>query len=203
MSVIAIIDRQGEPPVTWAEVLGKLTTQQIIPQIGDIIEDSEFISIQYVGDVKEGKAWRTVDSQGKTPYNDARENEGGFMGSQLSKTLNEEFITKLAPELAAVLKDHVVNESIDGTVYTSTNKIFLPSEYEFMGKAEWADYNGTDQQFEFFKAPGNLAGCMQWTGSLSAACADNFVCINPDGETGDWQAFRTADYYPVMVINGV
>ena len=203
MATIAIIDREGDPPVTWADTINKITGGQITPQIGDIIEDSEYISIQYVGDVVEGKAWRTVDSQGKTPYNDARENEGGYSESQLKKMLNEEFISKLAPELAAMLKDHIVTESIDEKQYSSENKIFLPSEYEFSGKAEWADYNGIDKQFEFFKDQGNRSGSMQWTGSLSAACADNFVCINPDGETGDWQAFRTADYYPVMVINGI
>ena len=95
--------------------------------------------------------FRIVEPLTLAGMNKEHTNAGGWDKCEARRLLNEDIFPLLPDELQAVIAKHETKQKIDGEMVTSEDFLFLPSEYEIMGRNEYAEYNGVDEVFGYLK----------------------------------------------------
>lgn len=95
--------------------------------------------------------FRIVEPLTFAGMNKEHTNAGGWHDCEARRLLNEEFFPLLPDELQAVIVKHETNQKIDGERTLSADFLFLPSEFEIMGRNKYAEYNGVDKVFDYLK----------------------------------------------------
>lgn len=110
-------------------------------------------------------------------------------------------------ELQAVIAKHETKQKIDGEMVTSEDFLFLPSEFEIMGRNEYAEYNGVDKAFDYLKERINRLIVDEdddlrafWTADPSAANATNFCFFDHYGNSNYHGAAYDLALAPLFVI---
>lgn len=122
----------------------------------------------------DGRRWWNTDYV-NYPESDARER------------LNEEFLSLLPEELAALLVARTITQTVDGEVYACTDKLWPLSAVEVFGKdaPDWMQRDDTpDKPLPFFaESQSNRKAYLwfAWLRSPSASSSDGFCRVNTSG----------------------
>ena len=134
-------------------------------------------------------------------------NAGGWHDCEARRLLNEEFFPLLPDELQAVIAKHDTNQKIDGKRTLSDDFLFLPSEFEIMGRNKYAEYNGVDKAFDYLKERINRLIVDEdddlrafWAADPSAADTTDFCAFSGDGYSYDYGAATDLALAPLFVI---
>ena len=125
----------------------------------------------------DGRRWWNTDYV-NYPESDARER------------LNEEFLSLLPDELAALLLARTIVQTVDGEVYTCTDKLWPLSAVEVFGKdaPDWMQRDDTpDKPLPFFaKSQSNRKAYLwyAWLRSPNASSSNRFCNVNTSGAAG-------------------
>lgn len=145
---------------------------------------------------------------GRHCMNKNSSNKGGFSGAEDMREYLEKIYSMLPDELKSVIALHKTVQKIDGKIFRSESRLFLPSEYEVKGKQAFAEYNGIDKQFSFFTERRNRVAydkdgdpCWYWTADPSEASATYFCAFFNDGDSDYNAAYGDGGVAPLFVIN--
>lgn len=122
----------------------------------------------------DGRRWWNTDYV-NYPESDARER------------LNEELLPLLPDELAALLVERTITQTVDGEVYTCTDKLWPLSAVEVFGKdaPDWMQRDDTpDKPLPFFaKSQSNRKAYLwyAWLRSPYASYSDTFCRVDTSG----------------------
>ena len=122
----------------------------------------------------DGRRWRNTDYV-NYPESDARER------------LNEEFLSLLPDELAALLLARTIVQTVDGEVYTCTDKLWPMSAVEVFGKdaPDWMRRDDTpDKPLPFFsESRANRKAYLRyaWLRSPDASISTGFCDVSTSG----------------------
>lgn len=151
--------------------------------------------------------FRIVEPLTFAGMNKEHTNAGGWHDCEARRLLNEEFFPLLPDELQAVIVKHDTNQKIDGERTLSADFLFLPSEFEIMGRNEYAEYNGIDKAFDYLKERINRLIVDEdndlrdfWTADPSAAHTTSFCSFGSHGGSGNYGAASDLALAPLFVI---
>ena len=151
--------------------------------------------------------FRIVEPLTFAGMNKEHTNAGGWNKCEARRLLNEDFFPLLPDELQAVIVKHDTNQKIDGERTLSEDFLFLPSEFEVMGRNEYAEYNGVDKVFDYLKERINRLIVDEdddlrafWTADPSAAGTTNFCYFDHYGYSYDSGAANGLGLAPLFVI---
>lgn len=151
--------------------------------------------------------FRIVEPLTFAGMNKEHTNAGGWNKCEARRLLNEEFFPLLPDELQAVIAKHDTNQKIDGKRTLSADFLFLPSEFEIMGRNEYAEYNGVDKVFDYLKERINRLIVDEdddlrafWTADPSAATATYFCSFYDRGYSSRFGAVDDLALAPLFVI---
>ena len=130
--------------------------------------------------------FRIVEPLTFAGMNKEHTNAGGWNKCEARRLLNEDIFPLLPDELQAVIAKHTTTQKIDGETVTSEDFLFLPSEFEIMGRNRYAEYNGLDRVFGYLKERINRLIVDEdddlrafWTADPSAANTTYFCFSTP------------------------
>ena len=97
------------------------------------------------------------DLHWRKPWNERNTNAGGWRDCQLRKDCNDELLSLLPDDLAAMITPRRIVQKIRGREYESVDKLWIPSYTEVFGTDRGVDQTGDvgDVQFDFFKIKKN------------------------------------------------
>ena len=151
--------------------------------------------------------FRIVEPLTFAGMNKEHTNAGGWHDCEARRLLNEEIFPLLPDELQAVIVKHDTNQKINGKRTMSADFLFLPSEFEIMGRNEYAEYNGVDKAFDYLKERINRLIVDEdddlrafWTADPSAANTTNFCYCYNDGYSNGNGAANDLALAPLFVI---
>lgn len=107
--------------------------------------------------------------------------------SDARERLNEEFLPLLPEELAALLVERTITQTVDGEVYTCTDKLWPLSAVEVFGKdaPDWMQRDDTpDKPLPFFaESQSNRKAYLwfAWLRSPSASYSSGFCFVSASG----------------------
>ena len=152
---------------------------------------------------KRDAVFRIVEPLTFAGMNKEHTNAGGWNKCEARRLLNEEFFALLPDELQAVIAKHTtkqrykagerlsencLSKEIQTETVDSEDFLFLPSEYEIMGRNEYAEYNGVDKVFGYLKERINRLIVDEddelrafWTADPSAANTTSFCTFSYNG----------------------
>lgn len=151
--------------------------------------------------------FRIVEPLTFAGMNKEHTNAGGWNKCEARRLLNEEFFALLPDELQAVIAKHEMKQKIDGEMVISEDFLFLPSEFEILGRNDRAEYNGVDKVFDYLKErinrlivdeDGDLRAF--WTAGPSAADATDFCGFYNHGASYSYGAANDFALAPLFVI---
>lgn len=151
--------------------------------------------------------FRIVEPLTFAGMNKEHTNAGGWDKCEARRLLNEEFFPLLPDELQAVIAKHDTNQKIDGKRTLSDDFLFLPSEFEIMGRNKYAEYNGVDKVFDYLKERINRLIVDEdddlrtfWAADPSAADATSFCLFSASGDSDHHGAADVLALAPLFVI---
>ena len=151
--------------------------------------------------------FRIVEPLTFAGMNKEHTNAGGWNKCEARRLLNEDIFPLLPDELQAVIAKHTTTQKIDGETVTSEDFLFLPSEFEIMGRNRYAEYNGIDRVFGYLKERINRLIVDEdddlrafWTADPSAANATFFCNFASDGGSNSNGAAYDLAFAPLFVI---
>lgn len=151
--------------------------------------------------------FRIVEPLTFAGMNKEHTNAGGWHDCEARRLLNEEIFPLLPDELQAVIVKHDTNQKINGKRTMSADFLFLPSEFEIMGRNEYAEYNGVDKAFDYLKERINRLIVDEdddlrafWAADPSAASATGFCGFDDSGDSADGGAAFDLALAPLFVI---
>ena len=142
----------------------------------------------------DGRRWWDTDYV-NYPESDARER------------LNEEFLPLLPEELAALLVVRTITQTVDGEVYTCTDKLWPLSAVEVFGEAapDWMQRDDTpDKPLPFFaESQSNRKAYLRfsWLRSPYASYTNSFCNVYTSGTAGTSYAGRSLGVAPGFCID--
>ena len=171
---------------------------------------------------KRDAVFRIVEPLTFAGMNKEHTNAGGWNKCEARRLLNEEFFALLPDELQAVIAKHTtkqrykagerlsencLSKEIQTETVDSEDFLFLPSEYEIMGRNEYAEYNGVDKVFGYLKERINRLIVDEdddlrafWTADPSAADTTYFCCFHYHGFSNLSGAANDLALAPLFVI---
>lgn len=151
--------------------------------------------------------FRIVEPLTFAGMNKEHTNAGGWHDCEARRLLNEDFFPLLPDELQAVIAKHDTNQKIDGERTLSADFLFLPSEFEIMGRNKYAEYNGVDKVFDYLKERINRLIVDEdddlrafWAADPSAAYATGFCYFSGSGDSASYGAASDLALAPLFVI---
>lgn len=151
--------------------------------------------------------FRIVEPLTFAGMNKEHTNAGGWNKCEARRLLNEDIFPLLPDELQAVIAKHTTTQKIDGETVTSKDFLFLPSEFEIMGRNRYAEYNGLDRVFGYLKERINRLIVDEdddlrafWTADPSAAYATYFCIFDGSGGSAYGGAACDLALAPLFVI---
>ncbi len=151
--------------------------------------------------------FRIVEPLTFAGMNKEHTNAGGWHDCEARRLLNEEIFPLLPDELQAVIVKHDTNQKINGKRTMSADFLFLPSEFEIMGRNEYAEYNGVDKAFDYLKERINRLIVDEdddlrafWTADPSAADTTSFCFFSYYGDSASNGAAIDLALAPLFVI---
>ena len=151
--------------------------------------------------------FRIVEPLTFAGMNKEHTNAGGWNKCEARRLLNEDIFPLLPDELQAVIAKHTTTQKIDGETVTSEDFLFLPSEFEIMGRNRYAEYNGIDRVFGYLKERINRLIVDEdddlrafWTADPSAANATDFCGFAYSGLSDYGGAAYDLALAPLFVI---
>lgn len=151
--------------------------------------------------------FRIVEPLTFAGMNKEHTNAGGWDKCDARRLLNEEIFPLLPDELQTVIAKHTTTQKIDGETVTSADFLFLPSEFEIMGRNEYAEYNGVDKAFDYLKERINRLIVDEdddlrsfWTADPSAANTTYFCAFYHSGDSDSHGAAYDLALAPLFVI---
>ncbi len=151
--------------------------------------------------------FRIVEPLTFAGMNKEHTNAGGWNKCDARRLLNEEIFPLLPDELQAVIAKHTTTQKIDGETVTSEDFLFLPSEFEIIGRNRYAEYNGVDKVFGYLKERINRLIVDEddnlrafWTADPSAAHTTSFCIFHRSGASLDNGAVDALALAPLFVI---
>lgn len=142
----------------------------------------------------DGRRWWNTDYV-NYPESDARER------------LNEEFLSLLPEELAALLVVRTITQTVDGEVYTCTDKLWPLSAVEVFGEdaPDWMQRDDTpDKPLPFFaESQSNRKAYLwfAWLRSPNASYTGCFCRVGTSGPAGDYYASLSLGVAPGFRID--
>lgn len=142
----------------------------------------------------DGRRWWDTDYV-NYPESDARER------------LNEEFLPLLPEELAALLVVRTITQTVDGEVYTCTDKLWPLSAVEVFGEAapDWMQRDDTpDKPLPFFaESQSNRKAYLwfSWLRSPGASHSSYFCGVYTSGAADDYSASYSLGVAPGFCID--
>lgn len=142
----------------------------------------------------DGRRWWNTDYV-NYPESDARER------------LNEEFLSLLPDELAALLVARTIVQTVDGEVYTCTDKLWPLSAEEVFGEnaPDWMQRDDTpDKPLPFFAESQSNRKAYLWSAWLRSPTASHsysFCHVNASGAADYYYASRSRGVAPGFCID--
>ncbi len=151
--------------------------------------------------------FRIVEPLTFAGMNKEHTNAGGWNKCDARRLLNEEIFPLLPDELQAVIAKHTTTQKIDGETVTSEDFLFLPSEFEIIGRNRYAEYNGVDKVFGYLKERINRLIVDEdddlrafWSEDPSAASTTGFCDFLANGNSNHGGAANGLALAPLFVI---
>ena len=133
--------------------------------------------------------------------------ERGWIDSEIRAWLNEEYIEHLPAELAAhIHSTEKLSHNYKGDAFTTTDKLFIPSESELFGSAIWSDYEDGPRYEAFTNCETRVrvdeAGDRNWYWTRSAHGGDStsVAYVSSNGTAGSGGASNTTIRAPLCFL---
>ena len=148
--------------------------------------------------------------------NTSNTNSGGWNSCQMKSTICPAFKNALPSDLRnntrAVTKWQNNGKSTSGQ--SSSNEIWLLSEMEIFGSAEWSNYTANQVQYDFYKGVTGWSAAPQikykdtstseavpwWVRSASSSDSGNFCRVNTSASTDYDEANRSRGFAPCLCL---
>ena len=148
--------------------------------------------------------------------NTSKTNSGGWNSCQMKSTICPAFKNALPSDLQSNIRA-VTKWQNDGnhiTGQSSSNEIWLLSEMEIFGSAEWSDYTANQVQYDFYKGVTGWSAAPQikynatatseavnwWERSALSSSSRHFCRVSTDGIADDGLADRSCGFAPCLCL---
>lgn len=199
-------------------------------EIANVIKDGQAYRLFGVGDtisttLKNGKQVK-IDVAAMNPYsdntvafvfsdlywqtvmNERSTNAGGWNRCKARIFLKDEVLPLLPDDLVAVIQERKIVQVINGTMYESVDKLWLPSRTEVFGETdEYKDIDFGDVHFPIFDTEKKRVKCFEdgstyywWERSPSYGYSIFFCFVNYTGYANNYNAYGSLGVAPAFII---
>lgn len=148
--------------------------------------------------------------------NASNTNAGGWGSSALRSYLNGTFFNTLPTDLQAVISERTIQSSVgsqSSSLKTTTDKIWIPREYEVFGTTNYAasteHSTGGAEQFALYATASNRvksygdggAACYWWLCSPYVSSSTYFCYVSSDGSASSYGAGNSYGVVPCFQIS--
>ena len=159
---------------------------------------------------------RAVSSTGYFSMNSSNTNSGGWNSCQMKSTICPAFKNALPSDLKsnirAVTKWQNDGNSTNGQ--SSSNEIWLLSEMEIFGSAEWSNYTANQLQYDFYKGVTGWSAAPKikykdtstsqavywWERSAYSSSSNHFCRVHANGDVTNGRASSSYGFAPCLCL---
>ena len=159
---------------------------------------------------------RSVSSTGYFSMNSSNTNSGGWNSCQMKSTICPAFKNALPSDLQsnirAVTKWQNNGNSTSGQ--SSSNEIWLLSEMEIFGSAQWSNYTANQLQYDFYKGVADWSAAPKikykdtttstavywWERSADSGDSGNFCIVRTSGNANAYYADNSRGFAPCLCL---
>lgn len=201
-----------EKETSWNAVLNNIRSQKRCPigtKFTDTLKDGRKFTVVFVHWDSEKK--EAVFAFEHCPFRcDMSESstDANYRDSKV-RTKLEAFFEQLPDGLQNIIRKERIVQTIDEVQIETEDKLFIPSEYQIVGKEMYGKReNGDKEQFKYFeellnrvrRVDNENVTCNWWLRSLVVGSSNGFCCIDTEGLINTCGAYRAYGVLPCFVI---